>query len=155
MTIRSFKERILQTVSFEVIGIAVVSPAYAHLTGASMAHGFAMIALLSVVIMIWSPIFNTLFDLIERHRTQRLACERPQHLRIIHAGLHEITAVMITCPLLMALGGHSLATALMVNLGLTITYSIYTYVFHFTYDRLRPVKPIAPEPSLMSAPQHS
>ncbi|WP_170562134.1 chlorhexidine efflux transporter [Ruegeria atlantica] len=105
MTLRTFKERIIQTGSFELIGIAFVSPVYAYLTGASMVHGFAMITMLSIVIMIWCPIFNTIFDLIERDKTARLACKRPQSVRVFHATLHEVTAVMITCPLLMMVGG--------------------------------------------------
>ncbi|WP_170382060.1 PACE efflux transporter [Ruegeria atlantica] len=140
MTLRTFKERIIQTGSFEVIGIAIVSPTYAYLVGASMVHGFALITLLSIVVLIWSPIFNTLFDLIERNCTCRLACERPHQLRLVHAVMHEVTAVLITCPLLMLIGGHTLKTALLVNLGLTITYSVYTYFFHIVYDRIRPVR---------------
>lgn len=141
MTLRTFKERVIQTGSFEMIGIAFVSPVYAYLTGASMVHGFAMIAMLSIVIMIWCPIFNTIFDLIERDKTARLACKRPQSVRILHATLHEVTAVMITCPLLMMVGGHSLGSALALNVGLTLTYTVYTYLFHIIYDRVRPIKP--------------
>lgn len=143
MTLRSFRERVIQTCSFEVVGIAFVSPVYAYIAGASMVHGFALISLLSIVILIWSPIFNTSFDWIERHRTRRLASARPHWLRIVHAVLHEVTAIIITCPLLMYFGGHSLQAALAFNLGLTITYSIYTYVFHIIYDRLRPVRPVS------------
>ena len=140
MTVRSLKERIIQTGSFELIGIAFVSPLYAKITGASMAHGVTIIAMLSVAILIWSPVFNTLFDLIERRCTCRLACKRPHTLRIVHATLHEVTAVAITCPLLIFVGGHSLGSALALNVGLTLTYTAYTYVFHIFYDRLRPVQ---------------
>ncbi|GAA6160816.1 hypothetical protein NBRC116589_29900 [Ruegeria sp. HU-ET01832] len=160
MTLRTFKERVIQTGSFELIGIAFVSPVYAYIAGSSMAHGFALITLLSIVILIWSPIFNTLFDLLERNQTCRLACARPHRVRIIHAVLHEVTAVIITCPLMMYVGGHSLKTALAFNLGLTITYSVYTYVFHIVYDRLRPVQPVraiqiaAMQPVELSAPQN-
>ena len=74
MTLRTFKERVIQTGSFELIGIAFVSPIYAYLTGASMVHGFAMITMLSFVIMIWCPIFNTIFDLIEPAIGARSSC---------------------------------------------------------------------------------
>ena len=140
MTLRSFRERVVQTGSFELIGIAFVSPVYALITGTSMAHGVAIIAALSVAILIWSPIFNTVFDVTDRHFTDRLACKRPHRLRILHAVMHEVSAILITCPLLMAIGGHSLGEALAFNLGLTITYSVYTYIFHMAYDRLRPVR---------------
>ncbi|UWR01837.1 PACE efflux transporter [Ruegeria conchae] len=140
MTLRSVKERVIQTSSFELVGIFFVSPIYAQLAGSSMVHGFATIAVLSIAVMVWSPIFNTFFDVIDRHFTNRLACKRPHRLRVLHATLHEVTAILITCPLLMWIGGHTLSAALAFNLGLTLTYSIYTYFFHMIYDRLRPVE---------------
>ena len=140
MTLRSFRERVIQTSSFELIGIAFVSPIYAQLVGTSMAHGFALITILSIIILVWSPIYNTLFDTLERRYTNRLACKRPHKIRFVHASMHEVTAVIITCPFLIFLGGHTLSGALALNLGLTLTYSIYTYFFHIAYDRLRPVQ---------------
>jgi uncharacterized membrane protein len=140
MTLRSPKERVIQTLCFEAGGVALLSPAYAYLTGASMAGGFATIALLSIVIMIWAPVYNTLFDYIERERSGRLASDRSKGMRILHALLHEASSVLITCPLLIWLGGHSLTSALFINVSLTLTYVVYTYVFHIFYDRWRPVQ---------------
>ncbi|WP_170601829.1 MULTISPECIES: PACE efflux transporter [Ruegeria] len=140
MTLRSFRERVIQTSTFELIGIAFVSPVYAQFTGSSMAHGFTIIAILSVAILVWSPIYNTFFDIVERRYTSRLACKRPHRLRFIHATMHEVSAVLITCPLLMWIGGHTLAGALAFNVGLTLTYSVYTYFFHIVFDHLRPVQ---------------
>ncbi len=42
----------------------------------------------------------------------------------------------------MWLGGHSLWTALGIDIGLTLLYSAYAYFFHQLYDRLRPVRVI-------------
>lgn len=140
MTLRCFRERCLQTVSFELVGIGFVSPLYAYLAGTPMLHGFALITILSIAILIWSPVFNTVYDLIERHRTGRVASQRPHASRVIHAILHEVSAILLTCPLLMWMGGHTLEAALAFNLGLTLTYSVYTYVFHIAYDQIRPVQ---------------
>ena len=149
MTLRSFRERAIQTSSFELIGIAFVSPIYAQLTGTSMVHGFALITILSIAILVWSPIYNTLFDAMERRYTDRLACKRPHKFRFVHATMHEISAVLITCPLLILIGGHTLGGALALNLGLTLTYSVYTYLFHIAYDRLRPVQKSGPVDSMI------
>lgn len=139
MTIRSTKERALQTAAFEGIGIVAVSPIYAYVAQSAMIEGVALIMLLSAVILIWSPVFNTLFDRIEFALVSRPASERPHHIRIVHAITHEVSAVMLTCPILMWVGGHSLASALAFNLGLTIVYTAYTYAFHLAYDHLRPI----------------
>ena len=89
--------------------------------------------------MIWAPIYNTLFDYVEREFTGRLASDRLRGSRILHAILHEVTSVAITCPLLIWVGGYTFVSALLINVGLTLTYVIYTYVFHMLYDRYRPV----------------
>ncbi|MBJ3764293.1 PACE efflux transporter [Maribius pontilimi] len=137
--LRSWKERACQTGCFEVIGIALVAPVYTAIFGASLGHGVQVIALLSVVIVLWSPLHNTLFDLADWRMTGRTACQRPKSLRLVHAMSHEASAVLLTCPILVWFG-HGLAEALAVNLGLTIAYTAYGYVFHLVYDRLRPVR---------------
>lgn len=76
----------------------------------------------------------------DRDALCRLACKRPHALRMVHATVHEISAILITCPLLMMAGGHSLGSALALNIGLTPTYTAYTYAFHIAHDRLRPVQ---------------
>ncbi|WP_441347474.1 PACE efflux transporter [Shimia sp. MMG029] len=141
MTLRSPTERVIQTLCFEAGGVALVAPAYAYLTGTSMAGGLATIALLSIVILVWAPVFNTLFDYVERKCVGRLASDRPLGARILHATLHETSSILITCPLLIWTGGYSLTSALFINVSLTIAYVVYTFTFHIFYDRWRPVHP--------------
>lgn len=140
MSIRTVRERVLQTACFELIGIAIVSPLYALAVGASVGHGVALIAVISVVVLVWSPLHNTAFDLIDWHWSGRTACQRPHGVRVFHAFSHETSAVLLTCPLIIWIGGHSLVEALALNLGLTVTYTAYAYLFHLVYDRLRPVR---------------
>lgn len=139
MTLRSARERIIQTIAFEGIGIAIVSPFYASIVGQTAIASFAMITLLSIAILIWSPVYNTLFDFLDWHIRARVACKRSHGLRVFHAIMHEVSAVLLTCPILIWVGGHSLGAALSLNFGLTVFYSVYTYLFHVAYDRLRPV----------------
>ena len=117
--LRSWKERACQTGCFEVVGIALVAPVYTAIFGASLGHGVQVIALLSVVIMLWSPLHNTLFDFADWRMTGRTACQRPKSLRLVHAVSHEASAVLLTCPILVWFG-HGLAEALAVNLQATV-----------------------------------
>ncbi|MEZ5779454.1 MAG: PACE efflux transporter [Paracoccaceae bacterium] len=139
MALRSARERVLQTLCFEGGGLVLVVPAYALIMGRSGSESLLLMAMLSVIVMIWSPIHNTVFDLIDLHMTGRLASDRPHRLRLVHALSHEATAVIMTLPVLVWLGGHSFWGALAVDFTLTIAYSIYAYFFHLAYDRLRPV----------------
>lgn len=96
-----------------------------------------------IAILTWSLIYNTIFVRIEKQYTDRLACERPHDLGIIHALKHEIAAVMITCPLFIWIGSHTLGGALAFNTKLTLTYSAFAYVLHIAFDQLRPVQMVS------------
>ncbi|SPH18327.1 hypothetical protein DEA8626_01864 [Defluviimonas aquaemixtae] len=142
MALRSVRERVLQTPCLEGGGLILAVPAYALIMGRSGSECFLLMALLSVTVMIWSPIHNTVFDLIDLHVTGRLASDRPNRLRMVHALSHESTAVIMTLTVLVLLGRHSFRGALAVGFTLTIACSIYAYLFHLGYDRLRPASGI-------------
>lgn len=145
MSLRSPRERALQTLLFEVGGLLLVAPLYALVFSAPMEESFLIIAALAVAVMIWSPIHNTIFDVLDLRMTGRVASDRPHGLRIIHAVSHESTSLVVTVPLLIWLGGHSLMEAILLDIGLTIVFAIYAYVFNIIYDRLRPVRPFGQE----------
>lgn len=139
MALRSFRERVIQTLCYEAGGLLLVAPAYALIMGRGGAESFGLMAALSVAVMLWSPIHNTVFDWLDLRLTGRLASDRPHGLRMVHAASHEATTVVVTLPVLIWMGGHGLWGALMVDAALTLAYSAYAYLFHLAYDRLRPV----------------
>jgi uncharacterized membrane protein len=140
MTLRCIRERIYQTLAYELGGLVLATPLYSIAFGASQHNSLLLTAALSLAVMIWSPIHNTVFDWAEFRLTRRLASDRPHGLRLVHAAMHEATAVIATLPLIMWLGGHGLWTALCIDIGLTLLYTGYAYVFHILYDWLRPVR---------------
>lgn len=140
MTLRSPHERLLQTIAYEVGGILVATPIYAAVFGQDLGGSAALLAALSVAVMLWTPVHNTLFDWIEWRSTGRLASDRPHRVRLLHALSHEATSLVVTLPLLMGLGGLGLAEALLADLGLTAVYAAYAYLFYWVYDRLRPMR---------------
>ena len=78
---------------------------------ARQANPSGFIAALSLIVIIWVPVYNTAFDRIEHLRTGRAASGLPDTLRVVHALCLEITAAAVTLPLIMAMGGHILAGA--------------------------------------------
>lgn len=143
--IRTWRERAVQTVAFEAIGLALVSPLYAWASGSGGGESLLLVATLSVLVMTWAALYNTLFDLAERRTTGRLASDRPHGLRTLHAIGLEGTAVLLTWPVIWAMTDLSWMGALVADLGLTALYAVYGYAFHWGYDRLRPVAPVAGE----------
>ena len=138
--IRSGRERLIQTLWFEALGLLIVSPLFAHFAGASIGESLVVLIVLSFAVMGWSALYNTAFDLIEVRRTGRVASDRPHGLRIAHTIGLEVTAALVTWPLIVALTTLGWLEALVADIGLTLTYTLYGYLFHLGFDHLRPVR---------------
>jgi uncharacterized membrane protein len=142
MPLRSARERLYQTLAFEAGGLVMATPLYGLVFDQSAEKSVTVLVSLSLAVMLWAPLHNTLFDLADLHFTGRVASARPHGLRLIQALSQEASVLVVTLPLIMALGGHGLHEALMLDLGLTLFYAAYAYLFHILYDWLRPVAPV-------------
>lgn len=141
MTIRSPKERLIQTLAYEAVGLAIATPAYHLVFGHHPAQSLLVLVLVSAVMLLWLPAYNTLFDRLEWRMVARVASDRPHGLRVAHAIGFEASAILLSTPVLVLAGGLGLWEALAADLMLTALYAIYGYVFHLAFDRLRPVSP--------------
>jgi uncharacterized membrane protein len=139
MPLRTMKERMIQTLAYEGIGLVLAAPLLASAFGHGTGESAMLLALMAAVVLFWAPIHNTAFDWIDLRLSGRTACARPHRLRIVHACSYETTCIVFTLPLLIWVGGFTVAEALMADLMLTLFYVAYAYVFHLVYDRLRPV----------------
>ena len=139
MTLRTARERFYQTLAFEAGGLIMAAPLYGLLYGQSAEQSLSILISLSLVVMLWTPLHNTLFDIADLNLSGRVASARPHRLRLLQALSQEVTVLVVTLPLIMALGGHALGEALLIDLGLTIFYAAYAYIFHIVFDWLRPV----------------
>lgn len=139
MAIRSLRERIYQTLAYEFFGLALIAPVVAAVLGLSGGESVWLLAWVALACMVWSPVHNTAFDIAEWRLARRVASERPQGWRMVHAISHETTSVLVTTPLIMHISGLALVDALALDLGLTVAYTAYAYLFHMAYDLVRPV----------------
>lgn len=139
MCLRSARERVFQSITFQIGGILIATPLYAMICGATAPESTALIVAIAVFATLWSPFHNACFDILEWRLRGRVASDRPQGLRVVHAFSHEATAMIVTVPLVMVMGGHSFVAAFALDTGLTLLYTAYAYVFHIGYDQLRPV----------------
>jgi uncharacterized membrane protein len=139
MPLRSARERFYQTISFELGGILIAAPLYAIVFGGSAENSFALLIILSAVVMAWSPLHNSVFDWFDERSSGRTASERPHGLRLVHALSQEVSSTLVTLPLVMWIGQFDFWQALGVEISLTLLYAAYAYLFHIAYDRVRPV----------------
>jgi uncharacterized membrane protein len=99
---RGRRERLIQTLWFEALGLAVVSPSYAGFSGASPEESLLVLAVLSLAMMGWAWLFNSAWDRTELLLAGRAASDRPHRLRALHAVGHEASAAVVTWPLIVA-----------------------------------------------------
>lgn len=143
MTLRSPRERLLQTLAYEAGGLCLSVPLVALFGGGTAGEAFGLMLALAAAVMLWSPVHNTIFDAADLRWAGRVASDRPQRWRLVQAISQEATTLGVTLPIMMVVGGLPLTAALWAELGLTLLYAAYAYVFHLVYDRLRPVQPVA------------
>ena len=137
--VRSWRERIHQTLCFEVGGLLVVSPLFAWASGATLGSSVQLLLALSLLVTVWTAVFNAGFDHLEWRCCRRVASDRPHAWRLVHAVALEATAVIVSCPAIVALTDLGWSAALVADLGLTLAYAVYGYAFHRLYDRWWPV----------------
>jgi uncharacterized membrane protein len=138
--LRSARVRVIQTLWFEGIGLLLVAPLYAWAIGSQASESFVVVAAVSVAVMIWAALYNTAFDRLERRATGRVASDRPHGLRTLHAVGLETSSVVVTTPVIWAMTELGWWGALVADLALGAVYTLYGYVFHWGFDRLRPVR---------------
>jgi uncharacterized membrane protein len=140
VTIRTSRERLLQSAGYEIGSLLVATPVCAWLTGTTVATSAGLVVVLTVATMLWSPLFNSIFDRIEWRLSRRVASDRSRSLRLVHAFGLEASDTLISVPILMILGGLDLRQALIADIALLAVYMAYTYAYHQIFDWLRPIR---------------
>jgi uncharacterized membrane protein len=139
MALRSLRERLYQTLAYEFFGLVLIAPLISVAIGLSGSESVMLLVWVAFACMVWSPVHNIAFDWAEWTLARRVASDRPQGWRMVHALSHEATSVVVTTPLIMLVSGLGMLDALALDLGLTVAYTAYAYTFHMAYDWLRPV----------------
>lgn len=139
--LRSPRERLFQAVLYEAIGLAILTPAYGFAMGVSAGNSFVTMALISGLVILWSPIYNGAFDRLMLSRTGLPAHRKTTALRVLHAALYEVSITSFAVPIIAFMSGKGWWMALAADIGFTAIYFAYTYLFYLAYDRLRPLPP--------------
>jgi uncharacterized membrane protein len=138
--LRSLPDRLRQIAFYEIGGLCLISPAFAVVAGISATTSVGLLATLALIMAAWNGMYSTVFDCAEQAVTGRSADERPLFLRAGHAVLLEAGAAVATTPVIAAWTGMNWTTALVEDVGLTLTYSAYAFVFGLVYDSMFPIQ---------------
>lgn len=133
---RNTADRIRQAVSFELIGILIVTPLFAWAFDHPLGDMGVLVVLGATAATTWNYIFNLIFDHVLNWRRGDIRKSLP--LRVVHAVLFEATLLVLLLPLFAWWLGVSLIAALLMEFSFAAFYMIYAFVFTWGYDSLFP-----------------
>lgn len=134
---RTTADRIRHAISFEIIGLALVTPLGAWAFHASV-NEIGVVALVGATLAtVWNYVFNLAFD----HALLRARghVSKTPWLRLVHAGLFELGLLVLLMPFIAWYLGVSLLQALLMDVSFAAFYVVYAFVFNWAYDLLFPI----------------
>ncbi|WDQ98968.1 PACE efflux transporter [Devosia sp. J2-20] len=135
---RTPRDRIRHAISFEIIGLALITPLGAFAFAMPM-HDIGVIGVGSATLaMVWNYIYNYGFDrLLLRLRGDT---QKSMPMRVLHAVLFELGLLIALMPLIAWYLGVSLWQALVMDVSFALFYMGYAFVFNLAYDRVFPLQ---------------
>jgi len=127
------RRRILQSVLYEAIAIAVVGPALSTAFGKSQGSTFGLAVVLSTIALAWNYAFNWMF---ERWEARQRVRGRSFARRLAHGIGFEGGLAVILVPVMSLWLEISPATAFVANLALLLFFFVYAVVFTWAFDRV-------------------
>lgn len=135
---RTPRDRIRHAISFEIIGLALITPLGAF-AFAMPIHDIGVIGVGSATLaMVWNYIYNYGFDrLLLRLRGDT---QKSMPMRVLHAVLFELGLLIALMPLIAWYLDVSLWQALVMDVSFALFYMGYAFAFNLAYDRVFPLQ---------------
>lgn len=134
---RSLPDRIRHVISFEIIGLALVTPLGALAFSQPMVDIGVLSAIVAVIATLWNLVYNYLFDIALKYT--RGGTAKGTAMRVFHAILFELGLLATLMPFIAAYLGISLWQALMMDISFALFYMAYAFLFNLMYDRIFPL----------------
>ena len=140
---RSTLDRIRHAISFELIGLALVTPLGA-LAFDMPVEDIGIVGVGSATLATgWNYLYNIGFDHLMRRLTG--STQKSPVVRIAHAVLFELGLLIVLLPLIAWYLDVGLVHALTMDISFAVFYVIYAFVFNWAYDRIFPLPEWAKE----------
>jgi uncharacterized membrane protein len=134
---RSTADRIRYALSFEIIGLALVTPLGAWLFAMPMTDIGVVGVVSATIATVWNYLFNLCFDMAMQRLTGGTL--KSVRLRVVHAVLFEAGLLVVLMPFIAWYLGIGLWHALVMDVSFALFYMAYAFVFGWCYDRLFPL----------------
>ena len=134
---RTARDRIRHAISFEIIGLALITPLGAWAFHVPM-HDIGVLGVVGATIAtLWNYIYNFGFDNIMQRLTG--STRKTTLIRILHAVMFEVGLLFVLLPLFAWYISVSLWQAFLMDVSFALFYMGYAFVFNWAYDRLFPL----------------
>jgi uncharacterized membrane protein len=138
---RNFTDRLRHAISFEILGLLLVTPLGALVFAIPMEHLGVVTVGSATLAMLWTYGYNWAFDLALLRATGGTG--KTFGLRVLHALLFEAGLLVLLMPFIAWWLEVSLWRALVMDLGFAAFYVVYAFAFNWVYDRVFPVPAIS------------
>jgi uncharacterized membrane protein len=134
---RTLSDRIRHAISFEVIGLLLVTPLGAFAFHMPL-HDIGIVTVVSATIATaWNFVYNVGFDMALQKLTG--TTQKQWIARIWHAVLFEAGLLIVLVPFIAWYLQASLWQALIMDVSFSLFYVVYAYGFNLAYDWLFPL----------------
>ena len=127
-------DRIRHAVSFELGGLALISPLGAWAFGLPLADVTVVRIGCAMIATVWTYAYNLAFDAVLQRLTG--GTEKSIPMRVLQAVLFEAGLLAMLTPLMAWYLGISLLQAFLMDVAFALVYVLYAFVFNWTYDRV-------------------
>ncbi|MEZ0172258.1 PACE efflux transporter [Microvirga sp. TS319] len=134
---RTTRDRIRHALSFELIGLALVTPLGAWIFGMPMADIGVVGVGAATIATIWNYVYNLGFDALMQRLTG--GTQKSVAIRVAHAVLFEAGLLIVLMPLIAWYLGIGLVQAFFMDVSFAVFYMVYAFVFNWGYDRVFPL----------------
>jgi uncharacterized membrane protein len=131
---RSTRDRVRHAISFELGGLALVSPLGAWAFDLPMADITVVRMACAIIATIWTYVYNLAFDTLLQRMMGGLGKSIP--IRVLHAVVFEAGLLAMLTPLMAWYLGISLLQAFLMDVVFALLYVLYAFVFNWAYDRV-------------------
>lgn len=135
---RTSSDRLRHTLLFELFGLALCTPLASWILDKSLVQIGALSIALSLIAMCVNYNYNLIFDMV-LVRMGRPVNKRPVWLRMFHSILFETCLIIISIPLVAWWLDMTLLVAFITDIGFTLFFLIYAFIFNWTYDVVYPM----------------
>lgn len=133
---RSVTNRIFHTISFELLGLGIITPVGALVLGKPL-HEIGVVTLAATLIAtFWNYFYNLGFD--KAMLRLRGSPVKTPFLRLVHAAVFELGLLLLIVPLAAWWLGIGLVQALVLDLGFAGFYLVYAMLFNWAWERVFP-----------------